>query len=145
MSEENQTPSPAAAAGMVDESPAAAAAKAAKSKATPKARAQRVEPKPAAVRSEPPKPAAAKGDPMREMVRCIVQRPPGEKNPYMFIGFNRFEKQVKYDTPVHLPRAVINHLRRQKRVEHNPDESGAPVGSYSNSVTIVEVGEHETE
>lgn len=73
-----------------------------------------------------------------EFKKVIIQRPQGASDSHLFIGFNEFERQVAYDTPVSLPVEVIAHLRRQRVVEHRPDESGKVVPTYANMLSIVD-------
>lgn len=70
--------------------------------------------------------------------KVIIQRPYGVTDSHIFIGFNLFEGQFAYDSPVSLPTDVVAHLRSLRRVEYRPDEQGNPTPSYSNMLSVVD-------
>lgn len=74
-----------------------------------------------------------------ERIPVIIQRPAGVTDSHIFIGFNDFEGQFKYDTPVMLPRACVEYLRQQTVVGYRPSESGLPVASYAKAHNIIDV------
>ena len=67
----------------------------------------------------------------------VIQRPYGVTDSHFFVGFNNFEAQVAYDTPVTLPEAVVNHLKGVERVQYRADESGKPVAHYTKAFSVV--------
>lgn len=78
------------------------------------------------------KPAAPKVE------RVIIQRPHGETNSHQFVGFNSYERQIKYDEPVTMPSEVVAYLRSLKRVEYRAGADGMPEPSYSNLLSVVD-------
>jgi hypothetical protein len=68
----------------------------------------------------------------------VINRPQGNTDSHLFIGFNDFERQVKFDTPVKLPQGVINHINSIRHVEFAPDANGNPAGSYYKPYSITE-------
>ena len=77
--------------------------------------------------------------PASRMMKVIIQRPPGRRDSHMFVGLNKFEKQVAFDKEIMLPEAVVNHLRKQVRTEFAADENGNPKAFKSNAFNIVDV------
>lgn len=73
--------------------------------------------------------------------RVIINKPQGVTDSHLFIGFNEFEGQFAFDTPVNLPAHVVKHLRSIKHVQYRPDESGKPVRSEYAAYSIVEADE----
>lgn len=70
--------------------------------------------------------------------RVIIQRPAGNTDSHIFLGFNSFEGHFEFDKPVELPAAMVDYLRSQRKVEFHPDESGRPVASSVNVINIVD-------
>jgi hypothetical protein len=76
--------------------------------------------------------------PVKRTKRVIIQRPYGTTDSHIFIGFNDYEKQVKFDTPVEMPSEAVDYLRAQTRAEARPDESGKMQITYSAALSIVD-------
>ena len=68
----------------------------------------------------------------------VIQKPYGVTDSHLFIGFNGFEAQVAYDTPVALPEAVIDHLKSIERVQYRADDGGKPVAHYTKTYSVVD-------
>lgn len=83
--------------------------------------------------------AAIEADvPLARTKRVIIQRPAGNTDSHIFLGFNSFEGHFEFDKPVELPAAMVDYLRSQRKVEFHPDESGRPVASSVNVINIVD-------
>lgn len=76
--------------------------------------------------------------PVSRTKRVIIQRPAGNTDSHIFLGFNSFEGHFEFDKPVELPAAMVDYLRSQRKVEFHPDESGRPVASSVNVINIVD-------
>jgi len=76
--------------------------------------------------------------PVARTKRVIIQRPAGNTDSHIFLGFNSFEGHFEFDKPVELPAAMVDYLRSQRKVEFHPDESGRPVASSVNVINIVD-------
>lgn len=72
------------------------------------------------------------------MKRVIIQRPSGNTDSHIFLGFNSFEGYFEFDKPVELPADMVDYLRSQRKAEFNPDESGRPVVSYVNVINLID-------
>lgn len=70
--------------------------------------------------------------------RVIVNRPFGNTDSHIFLGFNGFEGHIEFDKPVDLPADMVDYYRSQKRPEFHPDENGRPVVSYSAAYNIMD-------
>lgn len=70
--------------------------------------------------------------------RVIIQRPAGNTDSHIFLGFNSFENHFPFDEAVELPAEMVDYLRSQRKAEFHPDENGRPVVSYVNVVNIVD-------
>jgi hypothetical protein len=68
----------------------------------------------------------------------IIQRPHGVQDAYVYIGFNNFEGQFLYDTPISLPVEVVDHLRQMRGVEYRPGPEGQPIPSYHNALAVMD-------
>lgn len=77
-------------------------------------------------------------EPVARTKRVIIQRPAGNTDSHIFLGFNSFEGHFEFDKPVDLPAAMVDYLRSQRRAEFHPDESGRPVVSHVNVLNIVD-------
>ena len=77
-------------------------------------------------------------EPVARTKRVIIQRPAGNTDSHVFLGFNSFEGYFEFDKPVELPAAMVDYLRTQRRAEFHPNDSGAPVISYVNVLNIVD-------
>ena len=82
--------------------------------------------------------AEAVAAPVARTRRVIIQRPAGNTDSHIFLGFNSFEGHFEFDKPVELPAAMVDYLRSQRKVEFHPDESGRPVASSVNVINIVD-------
>ena len=82
--------------------------------------------------------AEAVATPVSRTKRVIIQRPAGNTDSHIFLGFNSFEGHFEFDKPVELPAAMVDYLRSQRKVEFHPDESGRPVASSVNVINIVD-------
>ena len=82
--------------------------------------------------------AEAVATPVARTKRVIIQRPAGNTDSHIFLGFNSFEGHFEFDKPVELPAAMVDYLRSQRKVEFHPDESGRPVASSVNVINIVD-------
>lgn len=82
--------------------------------------------------------AEAVAAPVARTKRVIIQRPAGNTDSHIFLGFNSFEGHFEFDKPVELPAAMVDYLRSQRKVEFHPDESGRPVASSVNVINIVD-------
>lgn len=76
--------------------------------------------------------------PVSRTKRVIIQRPAGNTDSHIFLGFNSFEGHFEFDKPVELPAEMVDYLRSQRKVEFHPDESGRPVPSYVNVINIMD-------
>lgn len=70
--------------------------------------------------------------------RVIIQRPAGNTDSHIFLGFNSFEGHFEFDKPVDLPADMVDYLRGQRKVEFHPDENGRPVASHVNVINLVD-------
>lgn len=70
--------------------------------------------------------------------RVIIQRPAGNTDSHIFLGFNSFENHFPFDTPVELPAEMVDYLRTQRRAEFHPSDTGGVVVSHVNVVNIVD-------
>ncbi len=70
--------------------------------------------------------------------RVIIQRPAGNTDSHIFLGFNSFEGHFEFDKPVELPAEMVDYLRKQRKAEFHPDENGRPVPSFVNVLNIVD-------
>ena len=77
-------------------------------------------------------------EPVARTKRVIIQRPAGNSDTHIFLGFNSFEGHFEFDKPVELPAAMVDYLRSQRKAEFRPDEGGSPVVSYVNVLNIVD-------
>lgn len=82
--------------------------------------------------------AAAQEPQVVAFKRVIIQRPSGNTDSHIFLGFNSFEGHFKFDEVVELPAAMVDYFRAQKRPEFFPDEEGRPKVSYVASYNIVD-------
>jgi hypothetical protein len=71
--------------------------------------------------------------------RVIIQRPAGNTDSHIYLGFNSFEGHFEFDKPVELPAAMVDYLRSQRKAEFHPDESGRPMISHVNVINIMDV------
>jgi len=76
--------------------------------------------------------------PVARTKRVIIQRPAGNTDSHVFLGFNSFEGYFEFDKPVELPAEMVDYLRSQRRAEFHPDEKGSPVISYVNVLNLVD-------
>lgn len=76
--------------------------------------------------------------PAERTKRVIIQRPAGNTDTHIFLGFNSFEGHFEFDKPVVLPADMVDYLRTQRKAEFHPDESGRPVVSLVNVINIVD-------
>lgn len=70
--------------------------------------------------------------------RVVIQRPSGNSDTHIFLGFNSFEGHFEFDKPVELPAELVDYYRSQKRAEFHPDENGRPVVSYVSAYNIAD-------
>lgn len=70
--------------------------------------------------------------------RVVIQRPAGNTDSHIFLGFNSFEGHFEFDKPVELPADMVDYLRSQRKAEFHPNEDGTPVVSYVNVLNIVD-------
>lgn len=70
--------------------------------------------------------------------RVIIQRPAGNTDTHIFLGFNSFENHFPFDKPVELPADMVEYYRSQKRPEFYPDETGRPMISYVAAYSIID-------
>jgi hypothetical protein len=68
----------------------------------------------------------------------IIQRPYGNTDPGIFLGFNSFEGNFPFDKPIEMPAAMVDHLRAQRQVEFRPGENGQPIASYTNLINLID-------
>lgn len=71
--------------------------------------------------------------------RVIIQRPAGNTDSHIFLGFNSFEGHFEFDKEVELPADMVDYLRKQRKVEFHPDDNGRPVASAVNVINIMDV------
>lgn len=76
--------------------------------------------------------------PVASTKRVIIQRPSGNTDSHIFLGFNSFEGHFEFDKPVDLPAAMVDYYRAQRTPEFRPNGDGSPVVSYVNSYNIVD-------
>lgn len=76
--------------------------------------------------------------PVSRTKRVIIQRPAGNTDSHVFLGFNSFEGHFEFDKPIELPADMVDYIRQQKKVEFHPDENGRPVASRVNVLNIVD-------
>ena len=70
--------------------------------------------------------------------RVIIQRPAGNKDIGLLLGFNDTSAMYPFDTPVTMPADMVDYFRAQKVVETNPGPDGSPVFSYVNQFHIID-------
>jgi hypothetical protein len=70
--------------------------------------------------------------------RVVIQRPSGNTDSHIYLGFNSFEGHFEFDKPVDIPADMVDYYRAQKKAEFHPDESGRPVVSYINAYNIID-------
>jgi len=70
--------------------------------------------------------------------RVVIQRPSGNTDSHIYLGFNSFEGHFEFDKPVDVPADMVDYYRAQKKAEFHPDESGRPVVSYINAYNIID-------
>ena len=78
---------------------------------------------------------------LQEPVRTktvIIQRPAGNKDIGLLLGFNDTSAMYPFDTPVTMPADMVDYFRAQKVVETNPGPDGSPVFSYVNQFHIID-------
>jgi hypothetical protein len=80
----------------------------------------------------------AEATPVSRTRRVIIQRPYGNTDTHIHLGFNSYEAYVPFDEPVDLPADMVDYLRQQKRAEFHANEAGAPVASRSSLLAIVD-------
>ena len=76
--------------------------------------------------------------PIARTKRVIIQRPYGNTDTHIHLGFNAFEGHFPFDEPVELPADMVDYFRTQKRAEFRADESGRPVSSRTNLLAIMD-------
>lgn len=81
---------------------------------------------------------ADEAKPVSRTRRVIIQRPAGNTDSHIFLGFNGFEGYFEFDKPAELPADMVDYLRAQRKAEFHPNEQGAPVVSYVNVLNIVD-------
>lgn len=79
----------------------------------------------------------------RMMKRVIIQRPSGNTDDGIFLGFNSFEGNFPFDKAIELPADMVDYMRTQKRCEFRPGERGQPIASYTNLINIVDAPQYE--
>lgn len=77
-------------------------------------------------------------NPVSRTRRVIIQRPYGNTDTHIHLGFNSFESHVPFDEPVDLPADMVDYLRVQKRADFHASESGSPIASRSNLLSIMD-------
>ena len=92
-------------------------------------------PRTPAVDSELPEATLA---PVARTKRVIIQRPYGNTDTHIHLGFNSFEGHFPFDEPIELPADMVDYFRTQKRAEFHADERGNPVSSRSNLLAIMD-------
>jgi hypothetical protein len=70
--------------------------------------------------------------------RVVIQRPSGNTDSHIFLGFNSYEGHFEFDKPIELPADMVDYYRSQKRAEFRPDDSGRPVVSHINAYNIID-------
>lgn len=68
----------------------------------------------------------------------IIQRPSGNNDSHIYMGFNSFEGHFPFDKPVELPADMVDYYRAQKQAEFRPGEDGRPMVSFVNTFSIVD-------
>lgn len=76
--------------------------------------------------------------PIARTKRVIIQRPYGNTDTHIHLGFNAFEGHFPFDEPVELPADMVDYFRTQKRAEFHADETGRPVSSRTNLLAIMD-------
>ena len=82
--------------------------------------------------------AEATPAPVARTKRVIVQRPYGNTDSHIHLGFNAFEGIFPFDEPIELPADMVDYFRTQKRAEFFANESGSPSVSRSNLLNIMD-------
>lgn len=70
--------------------------------------------------------------------RVIIQRPTGNTDSHIFLGFNSFEGHFPFDEPVDLPSDMVDYLRSQRKVEFHATESGGVGANRVNVLNLVD-------
>ena len=70
--------------------------------------------------------------------RVIIQRPFGNTDSHIFLGYNSFEGHFEFDKPYELPADMVDYYRNQKRAEFHAGPDGSPVVSHSAAYNIVD-------
>lgn len=70
--------------------------------------------------------------------RVVIQRPSGNTDSHIFLGFNSFEGHFEFDKPIELPAEMVDYYRSQRKAEFHPSESGSPMVSYVNAYNLMD-------
>jgi len=70
--------------------------------------------------------------------RVIIQRPAGNKDIGLLLGFNDTSAMYPFDTPVTMPADMVDYFRDQKVATPFPGENSEPVITYTNQFHIID-------
>ena len=70
--------------------------------------------------------------------RVIIQRPAGNKDIGLLLGFNDTSAMYPFDTPVTMPADMEDYFRAQKVATPFPGENSEPVITYTNQFHIID-------
>lgn len=70
--------------------------------------------------------------------RVIIQRPAGNKDIGLLLGFNDTSAMYPFDTPVTMPADMVDYFRAQKVATPFPGENSEPVITYTNQFHIID-------
>lgn len=70
--------------------------------------------------------------------RVIIQRPAGNKDIGLLLGFNDTSAMYPFDKPVEMPADMVDYFRAQKVATPFPGENSEPVITYTNQFHIID-------
>jgi len=78
-------------------------------------------------------------EPQVVRTKCvIIQRPAGNKDIGLLLGFNDTSAMYPFDTPVTMPADMVDYFRAQKVATPFPGENSEPVITYTNQFHIID-------
>lgn len=81
---------------------------------------------------------AEQEQPMLRTKRVIIQRPFGNTDSHIHLGFNSFEGIFEFGQPYDLPADAVDYWRKQTRADIRPNDAGQPTVTYVNVLNIVD-------
>lgn len=82
---------------------------------------------------------AAETTPEAPAIKWVsIQRPPGNTEIGIYLGFNSISGVYPFDVPVRMPADMVAYYRNQKEAQAFPGPDGLPVITYANQFTILD-------